>query len=143
MRAESPTYSYTALTHLESATAQFDLPGLVIEAWNAMTVEEIQELVRLQMSSAHSVINHRITLQQAIVPPQKISIIVRTVQHGKVKDQKLDCWLVGQEDSRDGYKIILREDGSQFGLASIGFPSDKHLILTGWYGNLLSAFLSM
>ena len=109
-----------------------------------MTIEEVRELVHLQMGNAHQVTNdHSVTLQQAIVPPRKISIIARTVQLGKVKDQELDCWLVGQEDSRDGYKIIMREDGLQFGLASCGFPSGKQLIPTGWYGNLVSAFLNM
>lgn len=50
---------------------------------------------------------------------------------------------MGREDSSDGYMIIMREDGMQFGLASKGFPSDPLLILTGWYGNLISAFLAM
>jgi len=52
-------------------------------------------------------------------------------------------WLVGQEDAADGYKIVMREDGKQFGLASAGFAHDKHRILVGWYGTLLSAFLAM
>jgi len=52
-------------------------------------------------------------------------------------------WVVGQENSSNGYKIIMRDDGEQFGLASVGFPNDKHLILDGWYGSLLSAFLAM
>lgn len=59
-----------------------------------------------------------------------------------MKDQKLNVWLVGQEDPR-GYKIVMRDDGLQFGLASCGFPTDKEPILVGWYGGLISAFLSM
>jgi hypothetical protein len=109
-----------------------------------MTIEEVRELVRLQIGDAHLVTNdHQINLQQAIVPPQRISVIDRMVRDGKVRDKRFDCWLVGQENSRDGYKIIMRDDGSQFGLASIGFPTDEHLILTGWYGDLMSAFLNM
>src|SRR5215472_4398786 len=42
-----------------------------------------------------------------------------------------------------GYKIVLRNDGSQFGLASNGFPHDKFPILLGWYGDLLTTFLGM
>jgi hypothetical protein len=55
----------------------------------------------------------------------------------------LNAWLVGQEGTADDYKIVMREDGKQFGLASVGFPHDKHLILVGWYSSLLSAFLAM
>lgn len=109
-----------------------------------MTVEEVEELMRLQVASGFGTTNdHGINLRQALVPPQRISVIARTVQDGRVKDQKLNVWLVGQEHSSDGYKIILRDDGLQFGLASSGFPTDKHLIVVGWYGGLMSAFLSM
>jgi hypothetical protein len=143
-RAESPIHRFAVIALPKLIPSQLDFLVIVIEAWNAMTVEEVQELVRLQMSNMHQVTNdHRITLQEAIVPPQRIVITARTVERGNVKDQQLDCWLVGQEDSCDGYKIILREDGSQFGLASRGFLLDKYLILTGWYGDLMSAFLSM
>lgn len=109
-----------------------------------MTVYEVTERVRLQSRSDLDITNdHRITLKQALVPPQKITIIERSVRNGKLKDREITVWLVGQEDSSDGYKIILREDGLQFGLASKGFPSDPHLILTGWYGGMRSAFLAM
>ncbi len=37
----------------------------------------------------------------------------------------------------------MRDDGAQFGLASNGFADDKYLVLAGWYGGLLSAFLNM
>lgn len=37
----------------------------------------------------------------------------------------------------------MREDGLQFGLASNGLPRDKHLVLDGWYGDLISAFVAM
>ena len=86
---------------------------------------------------------HRITLEQALVPPQRISVIARLVKDGQMHDQELNVWLVGQERTRDGYRIIMREDGLQFGLASGGFPTDKHLVLVGWYGGLVSAFPNM
>jgi hypothetical protein len=109
-----------------------------------MTVEEIEDLMRLQVGGGFGTNNdHGINLRQALVPPQRISVIARIVQDGRVKDEKLDVWLVGQEPSSDGYRIILRDDGLQFGLASSGFPTDKYPILVGWYGGLMSAFLSM
>ena len=60
-----------------------------------------------------------------------------------MKDENLTVWLVGQENPPDGYKIVLLEDGSQFGLASNGFLNDKAPILVGWYGDLLTTFLGM
>ncbi len=68
---------------------------------------------------------------------------MRTVRDGRVVDKEQFVWLVGREPVEDGYKIVMREDGLQFGLASSGFPGDKHPILAGWYGGLVSAFLSM
>ncbi len=109
-----------------------------------MTVGEIEELMRLQVGSGFATTNdHGTNLRQALVPPQRISVIARTVQDGRVNDQMQNVWLVAQEHSSDGYKIILRDDGLQFGLASSGFPTDKHPILVGWYGGLMSAFLNM
>ena len=109
-----------------------------------MTFDEVQSLVRAQSTESLSVTNaHRIKLEQAIISPQIIPVTFRTVVDGRVKDQTLSVWLVGQEGAADGYKIVMREDGKQFGLASVGFPNDKHLILVGWYGSLLSAFLAM
>jgi hypothetical protein len=109
-----------------------------------MKFDEVQSLVREQSAESLSVTNaHRIKLEQAITSPQRISLIFRTVADGHVKDAILKVWLVGQEDIADGYKIVMREDGKQFGLASVGFADDKHLVLVGWYGSLLSAFLAM
>jgi hypothetical protein len=50
---------------------------------------------------------------------------------------------VGQENADDGYRIVMRDGGLQFGLATKGFSTDKYLFLTGWYGGLKSAFLAM
>ena len=87
--------------------------------------------------------DHRITLEDALITPQIISVIARQVKDGHMKDENLTVWLVGQENRPDGYKIVLRDDGSQFGLASSGFPQDKVPILVGWYGDLLTTFLGM
>ncbi len=109
-----------------------------------MTVEQVEELVRAQVGDNWNYMNdHRISLKQALVSPQKMPVIVRAVRNDRVKDELQEVWLIGQEESSDGYRIVMREDGLQFGLASKGFPTDKHLVLTGWYGGLKSAFLSM
>jgi hypothetical protein len=109
-----------------------------------MTIEDVRELVRLQAGDDLTAENsHGINLKHALVPPRRISVIARTVQGGHIRDEKLNVWLVGREPGIEGYKIIMRDDGLQFGLASSGFPSDKCPILTGWYGGLKSAFMSM
>jgi hypothetical protein len=109
-----------------------------------MTVEEVELRVRTQSAENLSATNdHRIKLEQAIIPPQSISVIWRKLENGHLKDERLNVWLVGQENVTDGYKIIMRDDGEQFGLASSGFPNDKYMVLDGWYGSLLSAFMAM
>jgi hypothetical protein len=109
-----------------------------------MTVEEVQALVRAQSTGILAAVNdHRITLKDALVAPRMISVIARHVKNGHVKDENLTVWLVGQENRPDGYKIVLRDDGAQFGLASSGFPTDKLPILDGWYGDLVTTFLGM
>jgi hypothetical protein len=109
-----------------------------------MTFDEVQSLVRAQSAENLSVTNaHRIKLEQTIISPQRVPLIFRTVVDGSAKDQTLNVWLVGQEGIADGYKIVMQDDGKQFGLASVGFAEDKDLILVGWYGTLMSAFLAM
>lgn len=109
-----------------------------------MTVEEVRALISIQSAENLNTVNdHRISLKDALVAPRPISMIARQVRNGQIKDELLTVWLVGQEKRPDGYKIILSEDGSQFGLASNGFPNDKAPILVGWYGDLLTTFLGM
>lgn len=109
-----------------------------------MTNEEVRELVRRETFGNLTTANdHRIKLEQALVLPRIISIIDRRVKDGRLNDEVLSVWLVAQENSTDGYRIVMRQDGLQFGLASPGLKTDKHMILCGWYGGLLSAFLGM
>jgi hypothetical protein len=109
-----------------------------------MTVDQVRELIRIQITNNLTATNaHRISLEQTLVPPQKILVIARLVKGARMKDEELGVWLVGQERSSDGYRIIMRDDGLQFGLASSRFPTDRHLVLVGWYGDLVSAFLNM
>jgi len=116
----------------------------MIDPQGGMTLEEIKSLVHAQAVGNFSATNdHGITLNQALIDPLRISVIARSVREGRVTDEQLDVWLVGQERNEHGYKIIMREDGLQFGLATRGFPADKDPVLCGWYGGLLAAFLGM
>jgi hypothetical protein len=109
-----------------------------------MTADEVKEIIEIQkQGDSGSKNDHGIALQQALVPPQKITIIVREVRQGEIKESKEEVWLVGRENSENGYRIIMREDGLQFGLASPGLPQDKFPVFVGWYGALASAFLCM
>ena len=109
-----------------------------------MTAEEVRALVGVQSTGSLTAVNdHRITLRDALVAPRMISVIARQAKNGLVKDENLSVWLVGQENRPDGYKIVLRDDGLQFGLASNGFPHDQFPILVGWYGDLMTTFLGM
>jgi hypothetical protein len=109
-----------------------------------MTIEEVRELVRTQSADHLEATNdHRIRLKEALVAPQEVSVILRMVKGGRVQDRILNVWMIGQENTGDGYRIVMRGDGLQFGLASTGFPDDKFFVLDGWYGDLLSAFMSM
>jgi len=108
-----------------------------------LTTEGVKAFVRAQSAANLDAMNHGITLKDALVAPRLISVIARTVRNGRMRDENLTAWLVGQENGTDGYQIILCDDGLQFGLASKGFPHDKAPILVGWYGNLLTTFLGM
>jgi hypothetical protein len=110
-----------------------------------MTVDQVQDLVRSQLREEDSTTKnlHGIILTEALIQPRKIVIIDRIVAHGRVHDEELEVWVVGKEGPVDGYQIVLRDDGLQFGLASPGCPSDPHPILCGWYGSLQWTFMGM
>jgi len=109
-----------------------------------MTTEQVTVRVRSQAGDQLSAENcHRITLAQALVEPERISIIVRTVRNGKVSDEEEAVWLVGREPGQDGYRIVMQAEGKHFGLASSGFPRDPYPVLVGWYGDLFTTFMAM
>jgi hypothetical protein len=108
-----------------------------------MTIEQVKELVACQAKDPLATQNdHDISLGSALVEPERITIIVRSVQNGEIRDEEETVWLVGRGPSHDGYRIVMHEDG-YFGLGSSGFPRDKHPVLCGWYGSLLTTFLGM
>jgi len=109
-----------------------------------VTSEEVRVFIHEQCKENLTTTNdHSINLEQSLVPPQRITIITRRIKDGRAIDEKLSVWLVGQESSADGYRIIMRDDGSQFGLVSSGFAHDECPVLVGWYGDLRTTFLSM
>jgi len=107
-----------------------------------MTIEEVRALVRAQSVGNLEVVSHGITLKEALVEPELIAVIARQVNNGRLNDEDLNVWLVGREKGPEGYRIILSEDGSWFGLAS-SCKHDKAPILVGWYGDLLTTFVGM
>jgi hypothetical protein len=109
-----------------------------------MTAEEVEYLVRSQIPENFTAKNdHSITLQEALIRPRRIFVIARAIGDRRLKDEEVEVWLVGEEKPINGYKIVMRDDGLQFGLASPGFPEDRYPILCGWYGSLISTFLGM
>ena len=111
-----------------------------------MDANQIWGLVASQIGDAWDTTNaHGVELRKALVAPERISVIERVVREGKTHDRLADVWLVLVEDphSGAGYRIVAAEDGSTFGLASEGFPSDKYLVLCGWYGDFMTAFRGM
>jgi len=111
-----------------------------------MNAKSIATLVTSQIGDAWEATNaHGVDLREAIVPPEQIVVIEREVRDGKTQDRLVDAWLVLIENPRAkaGYRIVAAADGSNFGLATEGFPSDKHLVLCGWCGDFLTAFLGM
>jgi hypothetical protein len=112
-----------------------------------MTSLEVQHLVENQIGDAWETTNyHNVDLRQALVTPQKITVIERGVEKGKLSDRLVQVWLVlveKREDNIEGYRIVMKENEPMFGLASEGFPNDKHIVLCGWYGDFMSTFLGM
>lgn len=109
-----------------------------------MTVEQVRQMIKSQIGDSLTTKNdHGIDVKQALVPPVRITVIDRMVRDGRLKDHQMEVWLVAQENARDGYRIVMRNDGLMFGLASKGFPTDQYLVLAGWYRDFLQAFLGM
>lgn len=107
---------------------------------------DVRKLVENEIGDDWTVTNdHHVDLRCALVPPQKITVIERSVRNGKVRDRSLAVWLVLVERSEtvEGYRIVMKEDESVFGLASEGFPDDEHLVLCGWYGDFMTTFRGM
>jgi hypothetical protein len=111
-----------------------------------MTAVDIEQVVRDSIGGTWDRTNlHGVDLRKTLVAPRAINLIARTVRGGTVEDEVIDAWLVLVEgpDSGEGYRIVADSTGSKFGLASKGFPEDRHLVLCGWYGDFMSAFEGM
>jgi len=71
-----------------------------------MTADEVQALVRAQSTGNLTTVNdHHISLADALVAPQMISLIARQVKNGRVKDENLNVWLVCQETGLMGTRL--------------------------------------
>src|SRR3954469_14082451 len=111
---------------------------------STMTAEQVKERVRAQATDHLSRENdHSLTLSQALVEPDRITVIVRTVRDGNISDKVESVWLVAKGPRPDGYRVVMQADGRRFGLASSGFPNDPYPVLVGWYGDLVNTFMAM
>ena len=60
-----------------------------------MNIDEVRELVHRHSKEHLTEMNsHRMSLQQALVSPQEILVIARTVAGGRTMDNVLPVWLV-------------------------------------------------
>jgi hypothetical protein len=66
-------------------------------------------------------------LERLVVYPHRVFV---TVRDGTRDDETISVWLVEEESPGAGYKIVVRDDGSAFGLATAGFSTDK--TPSGW-----------
>jgi hypothetical protein len=112
-----------------------------------MDSREVRKLVEDQIGNDWAVTNgQNVDLRRALIVPRQITVIDRQVKNGRVKDRLVSVWLVlleRRKDNLEGYRIVMREDEPVFGLASVGYPEDEHLILCGWYGDFLTALQGM
>ena len=111
-----------------------------------MQSKDVRKLIENEIGDDWTVTNHHdVDLRRSLVQPRKITVIERIVRNGKIEDRTIAVWLVLVElpETDEGYRIVMKEDEPVFGLASEGFPSDEHLVLAGWYGDFMTAFVGM
>ena len=111
-----------------------------------MDGRQIQEIVHREIGAEWGTTNlHGVNLREAVIFPEPVTVIARAVEDGELSDTLMDAWIVLVENprTRSGYRIVAASDGSTFGLAGEGFPTDQHLVLVGWYGGFLKTFLAM
>ncbi len=111
-----------------------------------MNAVQARKLVESQIGNNWETTNHHgVDLRLALVDPLQITVIERSVRKGQLHDRLLKVWLVLIEmpETRSAYRIVLNDEGTTFGLASEGFPEDKHLVLCGWYGDFMTTFHGM
>lgn len=110
-----------------------------------MDAGDVSKLVVEQISGRWDETNsHRVNLRSAIVTPSRITMILRLVKNGIMKDSTVDVWIVLRElPAGDGYIIFYDDARDQFGLASAGFPEDPHPVVCGYYGDFWTTFKGM
>ncbi len=111
-----------------------------------MTTAQVRTLIESQIGDDWATTNyHGVDLRHALVSPRTITVVERSVGNGKVHDGLVVVWLILVENTAagNGYRIVLKDDESLFGLAVEGLPSDQHLVLCGWYGDFLTTFRAM
>ena len=111
-----------------------------------MTSREVESKVKAEIAGRWDETNaHGVDLRVSLMKPEKIRVINRSVAHGKVMDEVIECWLILEEDIKEcsGYKIVFDESRGSFGLASAGFRKDRYPGLCGFYGDFWTTFHAM
>ncbi|MCA9040428.1 MAG: hypothetical protein KDA65_08785 [Planctomycetaceae bacterium] len=111
-----------------------------------MNAQEIEEQIRKQLALLESNIDEELTMiQQGLVPPEPLTVILRLVEEGRVRLQQEHVWLVWTEQSgiEDGYQIIYNPDKDLFGITTTGFPGEDGLVLLGYCGDFLESFRAL
>jgi len=107
-----------------------------------MNARDVRKLVVDQIAGRWDETNsHRVNLRSAIVMPSQTKMTLQLVRNGKIKDTTVEVWIVLRElPEGDGYVIFYDDARDQFGLASAGFPDDRHPIIDGYYGDFWTTF---
>ena len=111
-----------------------------------MNAAEVQNEIERQVGGDAALRNsHGINISRSLVKPEPVTIIDRNVKNGRIVDRSVSTWLVLVEDLEDpeSYRIVYDANDGLFGLASRGLKGDKHLVVSGWYRDFMSAFLGM
>jgi hypothetical protein len=111
-----------------------------------MNADDVMKLIRDQTAGRESLPNsHGVELDRCRVKPAEIQVINRAVREGKLTDSIETVWLVLKENpcQNDGYLIVFSEERAMFGLASVGFASDQHPVICGYYGDFPTTLASM
>ena len=110
-----------------------------------MNSAEVRTLVVDQIAERWDETNsHGVDLRSALVTPSRTTMILRLVRNGKIQDSAVDVWIVLRESADGGgYTIFYDDARDEFGLASEGFPGDRHSVVCGYYGEFWNTFKGM
>jgi len=110
-----------------------------------MKSRDVRKIVVDQIADRWDETNlHGVDLRSSLVTPSRTTMILRLVKNGNIKDSTVDVWTVLRElADGDGYTIFYDDGCDKFGLATKGFPDDRHPVICGYYGDFWNTFQGM